>query len=51
MEMKLGIGIKVLKNGLIIVSKLDEGIQAALDIANRQSPPNFINLPIQPLDN
>ena len=24
--------------------------QAALDIANRQSPPNFINLPIQPLE-
>ena len=32
-------------------SKLDEGIKAALDIANRQSPPNFINLPIQPLEN
>ena len=31
-------------------SKLDDGIKAALDIANRQSPPNFINLPIQPLE-
>jgi hypothetical protein len=29
---------------------LDDGIKAALDIANRQSPPNFINLPIQPLE-
>jgi hypothetical protein len=31
-------------------SKLNDQIKAALDIANRQSPPNFINLPIQPLE-
>lgn len=30
-------------------NKLNDQIKAALDIANRQSPPNFINLPIQPL--
>ena len=25
-------------------------LKAAIDIANRQAPPNFINLPIQPVD-
>ena len=25
-------------------------LKSALDIANRQSPPNFINLPLKPVD-
>lgn len=28
---------------------LDKDIKAALDISNRQAPPNFINLPLKPL--
>jgi hypothetical protein len=32
-------------------SSLDDEIKAALDIANRQSPPNFIKLPVKPLVN
>ena len=32
-------------------SSLDDEIKAALDIANRQAPPNFINLPVKPLEN
>ena len=32
-------------------SSLDDEIKAALDIANRQSPPNFIKLPVKPLMN
>ena len=30
--------------------KLSNELKAAIDIANRQAPPNFINLPIQPVD-
>ena len=30
--------------------KLDDEIKLALDIANRQTPPNFINLPVQPVE-
>ena len=29
--------------------KIDE-IKLALDIANRQTPPNFISLPVQPVE-
>ena len=29
-------------------SSLDSSLKSALDIANRQSPPNFITLPIKP---
>ena len=32
-------------------SSLDDEIKAALYIANRQAPPNFINLPVKPLEN
>lgn len=32
-------------------SKLDSKIKAALDIANRQAPPNFITLPLKPVQN
>ena len=31
-------------------SSLDDEIKAALDIANRQAPPNFINLPVKPVE-
>ena len=30
--------------------KLNDEIKLALDIANRQTPPNFITLPVQPVD-
>lgn len=30
-------------------SSLDDALKSALDIANRQSPPNFITLPIKPV--
>ena len=30
--------------------KLSNELKSAIDIANRQAPPNFINLPIQPVD-
>lgn len=30
---------------------LDKEIKNALDISNRQSPPNFINLPVKPIEN
>ena len=32
-------------------SSLDNDIKLALDIANRQSPPNFISLPLKPVNN
>ena len=32
-------------------SSLDNDIKLALDIANRQSPPNFISLPLKPVKN
>ena len=32
-------------------SSLDDEIKAALDIGNRQAPPNFINLPLKPISN
>ena len=32
-------------------SSLDDEIKAALDIGNRQAPPNFINLPVKPISN
>ena len=32
-------------------SSLDADIKAALDISNRQSPPNFITLPLKPVEN
>lgn len=32
-------------------SSLNANLKSALDIANRQSPPNFINLPLKPVDN
>ena len=32
-------------------STLDNDIKLALDIANRQSPPNFISLPLKPVNN
>ena len=32
-------------------SKLSNEIESAIDIANRQAPPNFINLPVSPLEN
>jgi len=38
-------GIWVHTNG-----KLNDEIKLALDIANRQSPPNFITLPVQPVE-
>ena len=31
-------------------SSLDDEIKSALDIANRQAPPNFIKLPVKPLE-
>lgn len=31
-------------------SSLDANIKAALDISNRQSPPNFITLPLKPIE-
>ena len=31
-------------------SSLDTNIKAALDISNRQSPPNFITLPLKPIE-
>lgn len=31
-------------------SSLDKNIKAALDISNRQSPPNFITLPLKPIE-
>jgi vacuolar-type H+-ATPase subunit I/STV1 len=31
-------------------SSLNANLKSALDIANRQSPPNFINLPLKPVD-
>jgi len=31
-------------------SKLSDEIDAAIKIAKRQSPPNFINLPLKPLN-
>ena len=33
-----------------VKGKLSNELKAAIDIANRQAPPNFINLPIQPVD-
>ena len=30
--------------------RLNDEIKLALDIANRQTPPNFITLPVQPVD-
>lgn len=30
-------------------SKLDANIKAAIDVANRQTPPNFISLPLKPV--
>jgi len=32
-------------------SSLDDDIKVALDISNRQSPPNFITLPLKPVEN
>ena len=32
-------------------SGLDDDIKVALDISNRQSPPNFITLPLKPVEN
>ena len=32
-------------------SKLSNEIESAIDIANRQAPPNFIKLPVSPLEN
>tara|TARA_Y100000385_G_C13031314_1_gene610885 strand:+ start:156 stop:926 length:771 start_codon:yes stop_codon:yes gene_type:complete len=32
-------------------SKLSNEIESAIDIANRQAPPNFITLPVSPLEN
>lgn len=31
-------------------SKLSDGIKSALDVANRKTPPNFITLPIKPIN-
>ena len=37
------------KNWVNVGSSLDDEIKAALDIGNRQAPPNFISLPIKPI--
>ena len=37
------------KNWIHVGSSLDDEIKAALDIGNRQAPPNFISLPIKPI--
>ena len=37
------------KNWVNVGSSLDDEIKAALNIGNRQAPPNFISLPIKPI--
>ncbi len=39
------------ENWVHMGSSLDDEIKAALDIGNRQAPPNFITLPVKPISN
>mgnify|MGYP001183138946 FL=1 len=41
---------KFSENWIHIGGRLNDEIKLALDIANRQTPPNFITLPVQPVD-